>query len=338
MSDTFDYASVGGKRIKLGKGGSEVLYFGWLPPENRSQTQEASDAAARSMMPRFAIGGTSRLADNPKQALLYESWKHPLVVAANGRPFTGIKQVTGSCVGAGGGTAWMTLACQDAVRRGDPETPLIPFWLLPYGRSRFYLGDRSPGEGSTGSTFAKAAREDGTLPANTPGLPQPQESDGMLTWGSSVEMSWSDGDAQQTMNLLSTSRKHLVKTTAQCRDANDVREAIVNGFPCTAASMYAHDGGTVKGTPAVLVGRRRGSWSHQMSITAWMEHPTEGELFYLMNQWGASSHGRDPFGAPAGGVWITASDVTWICRDEVYAFSQFDGFPAPAWDIPWCYL
>jgi hypothetical protein len=33
-------------------------------------------------------------------------------------------------------------------------------------------------------------------------------------------------------------------------------------------------------------------------------------------------------------VWIKAADVDWICRDEVFAFSQFDGFPAPAYDIP----
>ena len=221
----------------------------------------------------------------------------------------------------------MTLACVEAIRLNDPETPLVPFWLLPYGRSRYYLGDRNPGEGSSGSTFAKAAREDGVIPANTAGLPRFENSD-QLVWGSSAEMAWSDGDAAQTMNLLASSRKHLVKTTAQCQTADDVREAIKNGYPCTAASMYAHNGGTVQGTPACLLARRSGSWSHQMSIQAWWEHPQFGELFWLMNQWGKNAHGICPTGAPPGGVWITKADVDWICRDEVFAFSQWDGFPS----------
>lgn len=237
-----------------------------------------------------------------------------------------------NCVGAGGCNAWMTLACVEACRLNDAEIPVVPFWLLPYGRSRYYLGDRSPGEGSTGSTFAKAAREDGVIPANSPGLPPFTRTDG-LVWGSSVEMKWSDGDNPDTMRLLPDSRKHLVKTTAQCRNADDVREAIRNGYPCTAASMYAHRPG-VTGNPPVLLGRHSGEWSHQMSLLAWWDHPSLGEIFWLMNQWGLDAHGRDPAGGPPGGVWITKADVDWICRDEVFAFSQFDGFPAqtlPPW-------
>jgi hypothetical protein len=85
------------------------------------------------------------------------------------------------------------------------------------------------------------------------------------------------------------------------------------------------------------VGRRQGQWSHQMSIDAWLKHPKLGDLFWLMNQWGQDAHGKDPFGGPPGGVWITAADVDFICRDEVFAFSQFDGFPAPDWDVPWLF-
>lgn len=321
----FDYTSVGGKRLKLGKNGSDVWSFGWIPPENRDAQQDCLHAAAVCAMPRFAIGVGP--ANDAKKVCLYDLWKHPTVVQANGFEFPGIHQITGSCVGAGGGNCWMTLACVDAVTRGDAETPLVPFWLLPYGRSRYYMGDRSPGEGSMGSTFARAAREDGVIPANTPGLPTFTNND-QLVWGSSVEYAWSDGDAPQTMNLLDKSRKHLVKTTAQCRSGDDVREAIKNGYPCTAASMYAHNGGRVQGEPACLLASRSGSWSHQMSILAWWEHPQHGEIFWLMNQWGKNAHGQDPAGGPPGGVWIKKADVDWICRDEVFAFSQFEGFPA----------
>lgn len=331
------YESVGGKRVQLGNNGGEITSFGWIPPENRTEAEHAAAHDAVASMPRFAIDGKSVAADE-KKVCLFELWKHPDVVQANGSEFTGVHQITGSCVGAGGGNCWMTLACIEAVRLGDPELPKMPFWLLPYGRSRFYLGDRGPGEGSTGSTFAKAAREDGVIPADAPGLPTWTRDDGW-TWGRAVEMKFSDGDNPETMALLPTSRLHLVKTTAQCKSGDDAREAVKGFFPLTAASMYAHDGGKVQGSGAnaCLLARRSGSWSHQMSILAWWDHPQFGELFYLMNQWGLGAHGTCPTGAPRGGVWITKADVDFICRDEVFAFSQFAGFPAPVKPLPWVF-
>lgn len=328
------FSEVGGQRVQLPNNG-EVWSFGWIPPEARTEQQHAAAHDAVASMPRLTIDGKSAMADE-KKVCLFELWKHPDVIAANSGEFTGVHQITGSCVGAGGGNCWFTLACVEAVRVGDPELPKVPFWLLPYGRSRYYLGDRSPGEGSTGSTFARAAREDGVVPADAPGLPSFTRDDGWV-WGRQAEMKWSDGDNPDTMALLPESRKFLVKTTAQCRDHGDVREVIKSGFPCTAASMYAHDGGKVQGTPACLLARRQGSWSHQMSILAWWEHPQHGEIFWLMNQWGLNAHGKCPTGAPLGGVWIKASDVDYICRDEVFAFSQFQGFPAPDKPIPWIF-
>jgi hypothetical protein len=327
--------SVGGKRISLGVNGGEVWNFGWIPPENITKEQEPYIQVALAAMPRFTISGTpNKNVYAEDKVNLTELWKHPTVVEANGSEFTGVHQITGSCVGAGGGNAWFTLACVEAVRVGDPELPKVPFWLLPYGRSRYYLGSKTPGEGSTGTTFARAAREDGVIPADTSGLPTFTRDDGWV-WGRSAELKWSDGDSSDTMALLPKSRLHLVKTTAQCRNGDDVREAIVNGYPVTCASMYAHNGGKVQGDPACLLASRQGSWSHQMSILAWWLHPQHGELFWLHNQWGLRAHGICPTGMPRGGVWIKKSDVDWICRDEVYAFSQFQGFPAPEKPISW---
>jgi hypothetical protein len=329
------YGSVGGKPMSFTnpEAPSDLWDFGWIPPEARNQVQEQSHHEAAQEMPRFAIEGKE--ASDVKKVCLFDIWNHPLVVESNGFAFPGIHQLTGSCVGAGGGNVAFTLASWEVVRLNDPEIAYIPFWLLPYGRSRYYLGDRGRGEGSTGSTFAKAAKEDGFVKATHPGLPKFTNNDG-LVWGSSVEYSWSDGDDPQTMNLLPESRKHLVQTTARCRNADEVRQAICNGFPCTEASMYGFNARVEgEGSDAVLIGRRGPRWSHQMGLIAWWEHPKFGELFFDMNQWGQGAHGKDPSGGPAGGVWIPKADVEWICQtsDEVYAFSQFQGFPSQK--IPW---
>lgn len=328
MSDEFDYRSVGGQLVVRGEGdGGAFWNFGWTPFEHRSPEQMDGHAAIVSSMPEFRIRGRSqyRYGDEEK-VCLFDLWKHPTTVAALGFAYPGTHQLTGSCVGAGGGNVEFTLSAVEVLRLGDPEQIVIPFWLIPYGRSRYYSGMRGRGEGSTGSGFAKAARVDGVVPATLEGLPKFTNTDG-LVWGAAAEYEWSAGD-RISEDWLTKSRKHLTKTTAVCRSADDVREAIVNGFPCTCASMYAHDGGKVQGTPAVLLASRRGQWAHQMSLQAWWNHPQHGEIFWLHNQWGLGAHGTCPTGAPRGGVWIRKADVDWICRDEVFAFSQFDGFPS----------
>jgi hypothetical protein len=348
LDDAF-YASVGGSQRTLTRqawstptghttGGEQYVYdFGWIPEEARTEQENEAHEAAVGLMPRFLITGTPTGDANEDGANLTATWKHADVVAANGSEFTGTHQLTGSCVGAGGGNMWATLAFHEAIVGGEEELPKVPFWLLPYGRSRFYCGMKTPGEGSLGSCFARAAVEDGTLEYDRSGLPQPTSRDDGWIWGRNVEMSWSDGDARQSLDALEHSRKHLIKTAAQCRSASDVWQALVNGYPVTCASMYAHNGGRVQGEgkDAVLLASRSGSWAHQMSVPACRKHPKLGRIYWLHNQWGLRAHGICPSGMPPGGVWITEADMNWICRDEVYAFSAYSGFPSPAKPIPW---
>lgn len=323
MSDSFDYRAVGGTPIYLG--GEEVWSFGYRPPAAR--WPEENEALANEQPLDLAIDGNTIYPKAGEKVLLTDLWKHPSVVAAIGFEFPGFIQHTGSCVGVGSGDVCFTLLSLEVVRLGDPEQIHVPFWPLTYGRGRYHSGIRGRGDGSSGTGQAKAYREDGTVPAKTDGLPTFSIKDGMLSVGSSVELDWSDG-ARISTAWLEKSRKHPVQKTALCRNADDVREAILNGYPVTEASMYGFNA-RVEGTPPALVGRRGPRWAHQMSLQGHWVHPQLGELFWLMNQWGGGAHGKDPAGGPAGGVWITKADVDWICNDqEVYAFSQFQGFPA----------
>lgn len=237
------------------------------------------------------------------------------------------------CVGNGGGQATWYLSAAEVVRLRDPEQVILPFYLLPYGRSRFHAGMRGRGDGSFGSAFAKAIRTEGILPATTEGLPKWTDQGG-ITWGSSVEYEWSDGAAIPS-KWMEMSKKHLVKTTAQLRSADDAREALRNYYPCTIASDW---GGqmrpTQQGEPAVLLNRRTTTWMHQMSLQGWWDHPTLGEIFYILNSWGVDAHGQPPDDAPPGGFWVKKSEMESIIRQgDSFAFSQFDGFPAQ--DLSW---
>jgi hypothetical protein len=301
-------------------GPGDVVNAGWIPPHERDDDQKRAAADAEATIPALVIRGRGANEDATK-VCLWDCWEPAL-----GRKYLGVHQITGSCVGAGGGNALFSLAAADKVKRKDREKVVIPFWLYPYGISRMLAGMNRRGDGSMGSTFARAVREYGHIPADTKGLPAFKEGDGIV-WGQGVELDWSVGkDAPR--EVVEASKIHLVKSTAQCRTTDDVRDAIKNYYPCTCASNW---GGLMRCPvkEGVLLNRRSGTWSHQMSVHAWWDHPKLGELFWIQNQWGLSAHGECPTGAPHGGFWVQKKDMQDICSQrEVFAFSEFDGFPS----------
>ena len=255
MSD-FDLSSVGGKLLAKGDAAESIWNFGYIPAEERTDEEKQLDVDAKSEMVEFEITGEQTAND---RAFLWEFSK----AANNGQHFRPFYQQTGSCVGNGGGQAIWYLSAVEVVRLKDPEQVLLPFWLLPYGRSRYYAGIRRQGEGSFGSAFAEAMRKDGILEAKHAGLPQCTDSNGGLTWGRSVEMTWSDGSRIDD-KWLSLSRKHLLKSTAQVKTALAVRQALLNYYPCTIASNW---GGqmtpAVQGSPPVRLNKKADTWNHQ---------------------------------------------------------------------------
>lgn len=309
-----DFSAVGGREES-----ANLWNFGWIPPHERNDMMHAAHSGVVAAMPSFNISGATN--EDAEKVDLTELWEHPAVVAALGFAFPGVHQYTGSCVGAGGGNCIFTLACVEVLRLNDPEQIMVPFWLLPYGRSRFYAGMRSPGEGSMGSTFAKAAREDGDVPANSAGLPAFQNDDG-LSWYASAERSWSDGDAQQTMNLLPESRRHLTKTTADIRTTDQLEQAIRNLYPCTNASSLIPN--PTVAADGEAYGRVARSGGHQTTFLGVWKHPTKGgRWFKYVNQWGLRWGKK-------GACWIPDADAQAIINNgqETYAFSQRDGYPS----------
>ena len=298
-------------------------YFGWIPPKERTPRQWTAHFESRQKMPKFSIIG--RTNEEPCKVDLTDLWSHTDTVSALGYAYPGVRQSSGCCVGAGGGNAIFTLAAIEVIRVRDPEQILIPFWLLPYGRSRFYAGMTSPGDGSLGSTFARAAKEDGVVEAKREGLPGFDNQDG-LSWGERVEVSWSDGDAAQTIKLLPDSRKHLIQTVSSLQRVDDVEQSIRNLYPVTIACSLIPAPKIVE--EGFAFGRVARGGGHQTTLLGVQSHPKYGLVFKYVNQWGL----RWGYN---GTCWIPASDVTSMIRDgeECYAFSQYQGFPAQTFSL-----
>lgn len=294
---------------------------GWIPPEQRSQVMSSAHEMIMSEMPSFDLIGPQ--ADIEKLVL----WDFSKAVNG-GSHFKTFYQQTGSCVGNGGGQAVWYLSAMEIVRTQQNISPKIPFYLLPYGRSRALAGIRGQGDGSMGSSFAKAIMQDGILPFDHADLPPVSTTDG-ITWGKKEEYKWSDG-AAISETFLTQSRNYLVKSAANCRTTDDVWAALANGYPCTIASNW---GGQMRpaaqGSPSILLNRRVTSWQHQMCVIGIWKHPQFGRIFCILNSWGQGAHGIPPDGAPPGSFWIAENDMEYIVRQgETFAFSQFVGFPS----------
>lgn len=336
MSDATLYLSVGGKMITHSPRGGEALSepwwdFGWRPKDMCTDEQNELREQHDASIPHHA----APYRGDVKRTALTSLWKHPAVVKALGYAYSGTHQLTGSCVGAGGGNVACTNIFREIILGGDWELIILGFYLYTYGRSRFHSGFGGRGEGSTGTGWIKAALEDGFLGNHHEGLPKPKNTDGLI-WGKAEELLWSDGGRAPCTEWLEEGRKRRFQSGSRARNADEVRDRLIAGYSSTCASMYGHNPRIEKG---VLLGRKGPRWSHQMGILDWWDHPELGEIFWLHNQWGLRAHGICPSGMPPGGVWILKEDVEWICRTgEVYTPGAHVGYPAPDFDVPWIIL
>jgi hypothetical protein len=128
-------------------------------------------------------------------------------------------------------------------------------------------------------------------------------------------------------------KQFLVRSAAKVTTADEVRDAICNGFTVTIASNW---GGTMR-PPTVdgrLVNKRSTSWAHQMCVIAYDGKTGREPYFYILNSWGEDAHGRPPDDSPPGGFWVRKTDMEYIVRQgDSFAISNFEGFPDRTQDI-----
>ena len=310
--------------------------LGWIPFTRRTLAMNhAHDAALLSMRPQFMLTGSAP--DPGPLVNLMATWKHDKIIKTLGGPFPGIRQVTGSCVGAGGGNACFTLGAIEILLNNEAEELIIPFWLLPYGISRMLIGESSEGEGSLGSAFAEAVVKYGVFGQQESNVPKYENSDGFC-WGQQNEMRWSNGRAIKP-EFLNIAKKHLIKSAAPIKSAAEGRDAIRNGYPLTFASPWFMTPGAerLQGSkePAV-VGALSSNGGHQTSIEAVWDHPELGLIFWNENQWQRKTYKEDPTIGSGSGCFMTERDFDKVAKSrdgEIYALSQYDGYPAQS--IPW---
>jgi hypothetical protein len=313
--------------------------LGWIDPGLRTPDQAAAHAVALAKMRRFAMAPA--LTAGPVKVMLTDFWKAPEVVADVGYEFTGYHQLTGSCVGASLGNAIFTLAAVQRTIAENPTKAFVPWWPFTYGRTRYNEGDRGPGEGAVDSVAGQTLIKEGIPDSAAPGLPQFNRSDG-LTLTSSQEMQWSDGGSALVKGWSAAALAHPLGGMATVATVQDIKTALLNGYPVLDGCEYYIGSGRLKGTGAnaYVVGNYDGRGGHSTCYLGYWDHPTDGPLYLYSNQWPASTYPRDPAGAGRCCVWVPEAEVAKLFRyggsgGESMALSHLTAFPAQPEVLNW---
>lgn len=307
--------------------------LGWIAPQDRSADQTRAHEDALSRMPKFAIADHTE-PTGPVKLMLTDLWKHPSCIADMGQEFTGFHQLTGSCVGASEGNLVTTLSCVQRLLTDGATKAFIVWWLYAYGRTRFNEGDRGQGEGAVDSVMGDTLVKEGCFSINEADLPKFSTDDGFYLT-SRLEMQWSDG-ARIDPKYLELGKTHPLGTKAVLNSTDDIRKALINGYPVIdGCEMYVGNGSIQgSGDSACVIGHYDGRGGHSTCFLGYWDHPTLGPLFLYSNQWPSQTYPKDPAGAGRCCVWMTEKEVAKLFSQygggdgETFAASHLNYFPA----------
>lgn len=307
--------------------------LGWISPANRTAAQQRAHEEALDKLPKFAIAGLAE-PTGPVKVILTDVWKHPKCIADMGQEFTGFHQLTGSCVGASEGNLIATLAGIQRLLSDGATKAFIPWWPFPYGRTRFNEGDRGQGEGAVDSVMGDTLVKEGVFAITESGLPTFKTDDGFYLT-SQLELQWSDG-ARIAQQWLDIGKTHPLGTKAVLNNTNDIKLAVVNGYPVIdGCEMYVGHGSIAgSGDTAYVGGQYDGRGGHSTCILGYWDHPNAGPLFLYSNQWPTSTYPKDPAGAGRCCVWVKEAVLAKLFSQyggdngETFAASHLNYFPA----------
>lgn len=292
----------------------EEVRFGWNEPLARV---EAPRIAA--LTPAFAVtdadghvvSGAGRNA---------ELWKFVKVVNS-GRHLPTWKQESGDCVSMGWSNA---IAYRQAVQIASEhrqEVLKIPFPPYMYGISRVQIGKRQLGRGagSTGAWAAQGSQSYGVYPLE-------QATAAGYAYSGSLADQWGrQGPPPRAVEFAS---RYRIRTVSQVRSWEDVRDAVVHGYPVTVASNIGFEGGYYDEDGKRWL-RPSGRWAHQMCIVGVEDRPAHTKGAYVLNSWGEDAHPRPLNDEPRGGFWVEWPTIQrMVAQNDSWAYSDFDGFPA----------
>lgn len=303
--------------------------FGWLGPYAAKKAWE-SDALRAEFVP-FVITGRTPKSDARTR---FAPWDRAIQLATGKPQLRKYAQLIGSCVSHGAKNAVENLSCVEIALKGEREEfhDIYSPWYYLISRCSPEGGNGQLGnqDGSLGSWMAATIKLYGTLYYDDPGLPE---------YSAATEKLFGR-DKSLIAKYKHVAADNLVKGVARLRSAQEVRDAILQGYMVTCASMWGAGMKAKKVHGKHWMWQGRDNWPHQMSLIAWcdgtdcpwgVQHPPMG---FRENSWGPDTHApadSDEVDGPGSGAWQDAEDIDNDVRkgdSEYFAFSDQEGWPA----------
>lgn len=239
-------------------------------------------------------------------------------------------QPNGNCVGASSTLATVDLIAEEIFVCGEAEQFFIPYCPFSYGAGRIYVGGSGGyGDGSNGSWQAKANRDYGYLPLDTPGLGV--DLSDPLAWIGTRSANKEFGARRSVLDKWLPEAKpfHLKRFTI-IESGDQLWDLVVDyRRPVTIASNQGFTPAGYDSKYGLELYRMGGRWAHQMHIRSVFE--IKGQQFvYVGNQWGTNAHRNPGRGFPLGGFVITMETFDrWVRSAYVAAYELMVGRPTP---------
>ncbi len=241
------------------------------------------------------------------------------------------QQPNGNCVGSSGSMAISSRYAYEVWVAGQLETLFgstvwgktsgIVFIPYSYGAGRYEGGFSGRGDGSTCQGQLKGFKKWGFIPC---WLDQLQQYGGEFPQStSSVNKDFGRNDTE-IRKFKDIGNQNALENSAVVEDLDHLWECmVVKKMPVMQASNWgfaASNQSTPFGRPLY---RRRGSWSHQMSLRRLIK--VNGEIYsWVGNQWGETNHSGDC------GFWLDADTTdSYIRACHAVALGELKGTPEP---------
>ncbi len=283
---------------------------GWL---GKDAAEEHFELLKDQFVP-FRIVGQTRETSGRK-AMLYQ-----LVRKVLGKDTLNYPQGAGDCTSFGCKNATEYVQCSEICQgQRDEFHPIFPPYF--YGCSRVFVGHRqipANQDGSSGAWTAAAAQQYGVLRADEQSVP---------AYSGAVAKQW--GASGPPSQFVTIAQGHPVKSTARIQTWDDAVAAIVNGYPLTVAS---NQGFQMTVGPDGFHHPGAQPWPHQMCVIG-VDESYQTPYVIILNSWGdVHGHLKDfqtGESLPVGVLRVprTVFEPRMLDAGEVYAYSQFSGFP-----------
>ena len=285
---------------------------GWAGPEKAAAAWEELRYNGR-----FYENLTNYIGDNGVDKMMLFDVTRKLL----GKDTDNYAQEIGDCVSFGMKNAIEYLQAVEILLKGDREIwkPVFPPFL--YATGRVFVGGGHLGcysDGSLGAWMAEAVMKYGVLFSDADGVPH---------YAGSVAKKWGCKPGPDS-KFVEIAKQFPVKSAAAINTWEELKAAIVNGYPVTVASNQ----GFSMSPSSDGYHRARGSWGHQMCIIGIGTYKGE-DYCIILNSWGDAMGTLYDFDNPSvklpiGTIRARRSEIenSMIKSGEVYAISGFEGF------------